>query len=198
MKNTQPKTGLQRLFKPLVVVSLLLGICSAAQAREAQSPSDAAKLFFESIYKLDYEQAWQVLSPHSQAEIIRRIQAAEADKKLSDAQIRQWFVEADRSLKRGFWTQLRSGMDILAWHDQTFEDGPAAKNPQAQLVKVLPADVLVYAVQNNNKWYFGYIESFAERLPQKEQAAANPNAKTSPRPTPRPTTKPATKPTPKP
>lgn len=190
MKNLNFKKASQRLLNMLAVTSLLLTLATAAQARDAQSPTDAARLFFESVYKLDYEQAWQVLSPHSQAEIIRRIQAAEAAKQLSDAQIRQWFVEADRSLKRGFWTQLRDGMDILAWQEQRFEAGPAAKDPLAQLVKVVPADVLVYAVQNNNKWYFGYIESFAERLPQKEQAPASTTGSASPKTTPKSTPKP--------
>ncbi len=188
MKNLQLKKRSQGLLKTLAAASLLFIVSTTAQARDAQSASDAAQLFFESVYKLDYVQAWQVLSPHSQAEIIRQIQASETDKKLSDLQIREWFVEADRSLKRGFWTQLRSGMDILAWSEQKYTDGPVAKNPQAQLVNVLPADVMIYAVQSNNKWYFGYIESFAERLPQKEQkpnptstSAASPGPKSSPK-----------------
>ena len=186
MKNRSNPFKSLRFCKTLLLAPVLLAsFAMSVEARDAQTPTEAAEIFFEAVYKLDYEQAWQVLSPHSQAEIIRQIQASEADKKLSDAQIRQWFVEADRSLKRGFWTQLRSGMDILAWHEQRFEMGPAAKNPQAQLVKVMPADVLIYAVQHDNKWFLGYIESFAERLPQKEQ---KPAPKTNPQTPPKKST----------
>lgn len=156
-------------------------ICPAF-GREALSPQEAPNLFFDSIYKMDYLQAWQVLTQSSQDGILKLILETEKDPKLTQAGLRQLFESGDRAVQRGFWTQLRQSMDIEAWNEQNFTDLRSGDKADESFVHVMPADIYVYVKQENQNWKFGFRESFVERRRPKGMPASSPQAIPSPPP----------------
>lgn len=181
---------MKNVFKRVLSLGLGLGLSfalnSAALAKDALSPSEAPQLFFDGLYRLDYVQAWQVLSAHSQQKIIEHILKYDNAPGLTAPQIRELFEKGDRSLQRGFWAQMRRSMDILAWHEQSFENGPPSQEQPFVWVKAMPADVLLAVVQENTRWKLGYIETFVERKQQGQTLIKIPVPKASPTPSPKP------------
>lgn len=171
--------------------ALLLAACLIlpAWAREALTPQEAPDLFFEAVYKMDYVQAWQVLSRDSQERIIKLVLETEKDPRLQTAALRKLFETGDRAVQRGFWTQLRLSMDIETWNKQTFteltneQNQTNQNNPnnQGRLVRVMPADITVIVKQENQNWKFGFTESFLDRRkPQSTPKPAPSGAPTQP------------------
>ena len=167
----RPSTGRHRLLTRLLPLLLAFIMFFFFFSREALSPAEAADLFFDAVYKMDYAQAWQVLSRESQERILKLVIETEKDPKLSLAGLRKLFETGDRAVQRGFWTQLRQSMDIEAWNKQTFGEPRAGEKPDESFVRVMPADIFLFVRQENQNWKFGYVESFEQRRRPKGVAA---------------------------
>lgn len=152
--------GFRRLLTSLMLAGCLM---LPAFAREALTPQEAPDLFFESVYKMDYVQAWQVLSRESQERIIKLVLETEKDPQLEPATLRKLFESGDRAVQRGFWTQLRQTMDIETWNKQSFNEVTTGDKADGNFVRVMPADILVVVKQENQNWKFGFAESFLDR-----------------------------------
>lgn len=149
------------LFSPLLYVSLWLMLTLPSLARDALTPAEAPQIFMESVYKLNYKTAWEVLSTESQSHFVDTVMAMEKNNTLSKAQVQNYFVTADRALRRGFWNQFRRSMDVLAWSEQRFTT--AEVGPDGLVwVDVQPANIRILAKQEGNKWKFAFYESFVK------------------------------------
>lgn len=135
---------------------------SAAPERSISPAASVTARFFDAVYQMDYLTAWQCLSSKSQNHIIQLVHKSEP--KLSTEEIRRLFDQGDRSVLRGFWSQLRQSIGIEIWQKQRFENGPAGASAQEAFVSVKPANLQLYARQEGTDWKFGYVESFVERL----------------------------------
>lgn len=175
---------MKRLRSKLLVLALLgcSLLIGPAFARDALSPQEAPDLFFDAMYKMDYVQAWQVLSASSQEAILRLVLDTEKQADLNSAGVRKLFESGDRAVQRGFWTQLRQSMDIEAWNQQKFTDLKPGEKADESFVHVMPADIYVYVKQENQNWKFGFRESFIERRRPKGLPASSPQAIPSPPP----------------
>lgn len=180
MLPTPTPKGLLPLTACALLCSLLLTAVSAPLAAQAQnkpaaSPSPSAApasslspaaavtaRFFEAVYQMDYLTAWQCLTVKSQNHILQLVQKSEP--KVSAEEIRRLFEQGDRSVLRGFWSQLRQSIGIEVWQKQRFENGPAGASAQEAFVSVKPANLKLYARQEGQTWKFGYVESFVERI----------------------------------
>ena len=171
-----PKSKLKPISRWGLLTALMMVLAGPAVAREALSPQEAPDLFFDSVYKMDYVQAWQVLSHDSQEAILKLIQQTEKDPKLSQAGLRELLENGDRAVQRGFWTQMRQSMDIEAWNKQTFVEPRAGEKSDESFVHVMPADIWLYVHQENQNWKFGFQESFVQKRRPKGVAAPKPQA----------------------
>ncbi|PKL76404.1 MAG: hypothetical protein CVV27_10445 [Candidatus Melainabacteria bacterium HGW-Melainabacteria-1] len=161
-RERSPRLG-RGWSKALIALALALLITGSALARDALSPQEAPDLFFDSVYRMDYVQAWQILSGASQERILKLVLETEKDPRLQPAALRKLFESGDRAVQRGFWTQLRQSMDIEAWNQQNFTEVRAGGKPGESFVRVMPADIYVFVRQENQGWKFGFAESFVER-----------------------------------
>ncbi|MGV3525280.1 MAG: hypothetical protein ACO1RX_13700 [Candidatus Sericytochromatia bacterium] len=154
-----------RVFPFLLAASISwAAVAPAASARDALSPQEAATIFFESVYRMDYVQSWQILTAASQEGLIKLVLETEKKPGLQAAEVRRLFESGDRAVLRGFWTQMRQHMAIELWIKQGFgEPRNATDDASGRWVKATPADVLVYVRQENQRWKFGFVESFIER-----------------------------------
>lgn len=168
----------KNLLRPFLAVVLSVLINLSALAKDALSPQEAPAIFFEAVYKMNYAQAWQILTRESQDKILQLIIKQEKDPKLKADYLRKLFEEADRSVQRGFWTQMRASMDIQAWAKQKFsESRPGDKNGEA-FVYVTPADIFVFVKQEEQHWKFGFIESFEQKRKPKLKPGEKPRPQT--------------------
>lgn len=178
-----------------------LGFVAPAWAQQQSSspvnaaPQDAPRLFFEAMYRMDYVQAWQLLTIQSQDELIRLIQKTEQKTASTQGQgneaktvntevLKRMFNQGERPLLRGFWTQMRQSMGIETWHGQTFTLQEQSEDGKSAFVRVMPAKILLFVKNENNTWKLGYVESFVERrLPSsdKDKKDKQPSASPSPK-----------------
>lgn len=147
------------LFTSMLYLSVWFILTLPTMARDALTPAEAPQIFMESVYKLNYKAAWEVLSTESQSYFVDSVIEMEKNNTLSKAQIQNHFATADRALRRGFWNQFRRSMDVLAWSEQRFTTGEAG--PEGLVwVDVQPANIRVLAKQEGSNWKFAFYESF--------------------------------------
>jgi len=174
-KGFEPRTVTACLLCSLLLPALSAPLAAQTQNKAAASPSPSAApasslspaatvtaRFFEAVYQMDYLTAWQCLTDKSQKHILQLVQKSEP--KVSAEEIRRLFEQGDRSVLRGFWSQLRQSIGIEVWQKQRFENGPAGASAQEAFVSVKPANLKLYARQEGQNWKFGYVESFVERI----------------------------------
>lgn len=154
---------MKSLFKYLLLSLVILCLSLPALAKDALTPQEAPGLFFEAVYKMDYVQAWKILTQESQERILKLILSTDKDPKLQTTDLRKLFETADRAVQRGFWTQLRQSMDIETWHKQSFGSPRPADKAGESFVYVSPADIYIFVRQENQGWKFGFVESFEQR-----------------------------------
>lgn len=164
----------------LLLALFILTLALPAWARDALTPAEAPEIFIQSVYKLNYKSAWEVLSSESQEHFIDTVFKMEKNNTLSKAQIRTAFETGDRALRRGFWNQFRRSIDVLAWSEQRFSNGEAG--PEGLVwVEVQPANIRVLARQEGSNWKFAFYETFIK--PEKPvPPGASPTARVSPSP----------------
>lgn len=155
MKNSVPSF----VLSAVLYLSLWIMVTLPAVARDALTPAEAPQIFMESVYKLNYKTAWEVLSTESQNHFVDTVLSMEKNNTLSKAQIQNYFGTADRALRRGFWNQFRRSMDVLAWSEQRFTT--AESGPEGMVwVDVQPANIRLLAKQEGSNWKFAFYESF--------------------------------------
>ncbi len=146
-------------------LSVLLILClwvTPVLAKDALTPAEAPQIFVEAMYKLNYQTAWQILNGSTREHFVDTVLKMEKNNTLSKDQVEKYFNTADRALRRGFWTQFRRSMDILAWKDQTFTT--AGPGPDGLVwVDVKPANIRVLAQQEGSNWKFALYESFIKQ-----------------------------------
>jgi hypothetical protein len=147
------------LFTAVIYLSLWCLLTLPAIARDALTPAEAPQIFIESVYKLNYKTAWEVLSTESQNHFVSTVVEMEKNNTLNKAQIQNYFATADRALRRGFWNQFRRSMDVIAWSEQRFTTGEAGPDGLVW-VDVQPANIRVLAKQEGSNWKFAFYESF--------------------------------------
>lgn len=151
-------------------------------AKDALTPAEAPQIFMESVYKLNYKEAWNILSAESQAHFIDTVIKMEKNNTLHKAQVQGYFNNDDRALRRGFWNQFRRSMDVLAWSEQTFSTGEAGPDGLVW-VMVQPANIRVLARQEGSNWKFAFYETFVKpEQPVPPQNNKQPNSKPSAKP----------------
>ena len=147
------------LLRAMLYLSLWVVFTLPAIARDALTPAEAPQIFIESVYKLNYKTAWEVLSTESQSHFVDTVIKMEKNNTLNKAQVQNYFTTADRSLRRGFWNQFRRSMDILAWSEQQFSTGEVGPDGLVW-VNVQPANIRVLAKQEGSNWKFAFYETF--------------------------------------
>lgn len=156
------------LFLSLALVSAVT-YPGAALAMDATAPEQAPRFFFEAMYSMDYVQAWSLLTPKSQSELIALIQKTESNPELTTEVLKRMFSQGERPLTRGFWTQMRQSMGIQIWHEQNFQVFEQDEKLGTAFVRAMPTDLLVFVQSDNKRWKFGYVESFVElRKPEQK------------------------------
>lgn len=168
-----------RLIKSVVTLVLisLFSFSGSALAMDATAPEQAPQFFFEAMQRMDYVTAWNLLTPASQSEFLALIKKTEANTELTDEVLRKMFAQGERALTRGFWTQMRQSMGIQIWQKQSFQVFEVDEQQANAFVRVMPADILVFAQSENNRWKFGFVESFVERRKPPEKNTDSVKAK---------------------
>ena len=155
-------------------------------AKDALTPAEAPQIFMESVYKLNYKEAWSILSAESQAHFVDTVIKMEKNNALNTVQVKNYFANDDRALRRGFWNQFRRSMDVLAWSEQKFSTGEVGPDGLVW-VNVEPANIRVLAKQEGSNWKFAFYETFVKpKQPTPPQASGKPTSKPSSKPSSKP------------
>lgn len=145
-------------FLPLTFLAFCL-FSTAAWAKPALTPSEAPLRFFQALEAMDFAEAWQSLTAHSQAQFVETVIATEKDPKLTPVIVRQLFESNDKTLQMGFWASFRYHLGVSDWLKQKFELEKTLSSDESR-VKALPARLILVVKNEKGDWKFGFTETF--------------------------------------